>query len=172
MDQDFLKLYQNSPIFDLDREKFSALIWDYHYNLKSLFKYWLLTKDLVAETVFENSEFFDDTHWSEGIEPEGFDDLDLSDVQVLDGHEIEADFSNIPQIQRNLILSNIFTLIEKLLRDLCEEIDEEFILGGKGSYIQQYCHFIQSNSDVSFPKEFMKSFQAFGHLRNSFIHKF
>ena len=168
MDQNFLEMYEKNPIFELDKDQFSAPIWSYYYNLKSLFKYWLLTKDLVAETIFANSEFFDFPYSDDDIP----DDLDLTEVAHHDGDEIEFDFENIPKIQRNLILANIFTLIEKLLRDVCEEIDEEFILGGKGSYIQQYCHFIKNNSDIRFSKDFMKSFEAFGHLRNSFVHNF
>ena len=42
-----LEMYEKSPTFYLDKDKFTAPIWGYHYNLKSLFKYWLLSKDLV-----------------------------------------------------------------------------------------------------------------------------
>ena len=83
MDQNFLEMYEKSPIFDLDKDKFSASIWDYHYNLKSLFKYWLLSKDLVAQTVFANSEFFDVPYSDDEIP----DDLDWKDVKIIDGDE-------------------------------------------------------------------------------------
>ena len=170
---DFLKLYQNSSIFVLD-ERFSEPIWDYYYNLRSLSKYWFLTKNLIAESIFNNSIFKNASfESSELISQEiEFEDVDFENAVGVDGHEIETDLSNIPHIQRNLILSNVFTMIEKLLKDVCTEIDTNYTLNGKGSYIQQYYHFIKNNSSIEVPKKYLRAFEAFGHLRNSYLHQF
>ena len=172
MDDDLVELYQESPIFRLDN-RFSEPIRNYHYNLKSLYKYWLLTRDLISNKIFKNSEFFRTASWESELPDDAtLDNLDLSQAIFIDGDEAEHDSFTIPQIQRNLILSNIFTLVERLMWDVCSEIDSEFKLNGKGSYIQQYCHYIQKNSAIKISKNSLKSFEAFGHLRNSFVHKF
>lgn len=170
---DFLKLYQKSSIFVLD-ERFSKPLWDYYYNLRSLSKYWFLTKNLIAESVF-NSSIFENASFesSELISQEmEVEDIDFENAIEIDGQEIETDLFNIPHIQRNLVLSNVFTLIEKLLRDVCNEIDTNYVLNGKGSYIQQYHHFIKNNSSIEISKNYMRAFEAFGHLRNSYLHQF
>ena len=166
-------LSKKSQIFELEKDKFSNAIWAYYYDLKSLLKYWILTKDLVTEIVFENSDYYDfHPENSEDLDVDQIDEIDWSEAIVSDGDELESDFTNIPKIQRNLVLTNILTLIEKLLRDVCFELDENFSLNGKGSYIQQYSYYIKNNCSILIAKNYLKSFEAFSHLRNSFVHKF
>lgn len=164
---DILKLYEKSSIFLLD-ERFSKPIWEYYYNLKSLSKYWFLTKNLVAEAIY-NTPIFEDSPCSQEIEIE---DIDFDIALEVDGNEVESDIFNIPFIQRNLVISNVHTLVEKLLKDVCAEIDQNYMLNGKGSYIQQFYYFIKNNSSIEISKKHLKAFEAFGHLRNSYLHQF
>ena len=171
MSREIVNLYSSFSTFTLD-ERFSEPIREYYYNLRSLIKYWELTKDLVSKTIHENKEFFSDNLNKEfDIEDLGKFDVN-SDLEVFDGDEIEHDKSTIPKIQKNLILSNCIILVEKLLRDVCKEINDNYELNDKGSYIQKYYHVIKTFTSIKINKKYLKDFESFGHLRNSYMHQF
>ena len=95
---------------------------------------------------------------------------DEEDKAVFLNYDYEADVEFIPKLQKGLIISSCLSLVETLLREVCKEIELEFSLNGKGSYIQQFSQYIKTNTTIVIDKEFLKSFEAFGHLRNSFLH--
>jgi hypothetical protein len=163
--KDVIRLYTEMNTFELD-ERFSYPLRKFYFNLKSLFKYWILTRDMVAEKIHANSEFFK------------FPDEDQVDIGETDfefeinGDEAEHDYDTIPYLQKQLILCSALTLVETLLSDVCTEINQNLILNGKGSYIQQYSHFLKQNTSIKISKKNLKDFEAFGHVRNAFIHHF
>ncbi|MDC0069166.1 hypothetical protein OAL10_10305 [Gammaproteobacteria bacterium] len=150
MESDLFDLYEELDTFELD-ERFSRPIWEFYFSLRSLMKYWILTRDLMGSKIYANSDFFDE--------------LDYDD-------EASSDYINIPYIQRNHTICTGYTLVEVLLREVCKELDEDFVLNDKGSYIQQHYHYIRQHTSIRIAKNYMKDFDSFGQLRNYFIHQF
>jgi hypothetical protein len=160
-------LYEETETFELD-DRFSEPIRNYYYNYRSLLKYWVLTKDIITNVVYKNSDFFG----GEEVEEHELDTLvDWEKVTSFDGEEIDHDFLMIPSIQKNLIICASLTLVETLLREVCKEIDPDYELNLKGSYVQRFSHYIRSRTNISIKKNFLRDFETLGHLRNSFIHQ-
>jgi hypothetical protein len=168
--KEILDLYEDIETFELS-DRFSEPMHNYYYNLRSLIKYWVLTRDIITNQIYKNINFFsanEDDGWS-NVNKDFLENTE--NIPIIDGEEIEHDFSMIPSIQKNLIICSSLSLIETLLKNVCKEIDEEYELNGKGSYIQQFNHYIKSRTNISMTKQFLKDFETFGHMRNSFIHQ-
>ena len=157
----------NNRRFKLSEEFFEP-IWDYFYNLKSLIKYHEMTKDLVTEKIVV-SDFHDIADWTETPEDDFFDKSD--NPLVIDGEEWEHEKGFIPEMQKNLLICMSLALVEKLLDQVCKEIDPDRLVGSKGSYIQERVSFLKKINAFSADKETMKVLTIFGQIRNSFIHQ-
>ena len=166
--RNIIDLYGELETFHLD-ERFSEHLREFYYGFRSLVKYWLLTKELISVEIYRNSKLLNDDALSDGSEQE----FDLSEGPLIcvDGEEMENDYLVVPFMQRNLTICTTLSLVEALMKNVCAEIDANYMLNGKGSYIQQYHHFIRNHSTIRVPKKYMKSFETFGHIRNSFLHQ-
>ncbi len=172
MTDDILSLYLKDNPFSLD-ERFSYPIREYYYNLKSLIKYWFLTKNLIINTIHKNS-LYDEVNSNITEEPDFIiTDRESNDSNMMiDGDEVEHDKDVLPKIQRNLILCNGIVIVERLLKDVCEELDENYVLNGKGSIVQQYYNFITKRTSIVISKKNLKNIEVFSHIRNAYMHQF
>lgn len=167
MDKKLFDIYSESYGFELEN-RFSEPLWEFFYNFHSLRKYWILTKDFIE--TFKNDEFFDDSE-------ENWDLLDeapepLHELPNLDGGgDPEHDLIFVPTLQRSSVICISLALTESMLKKICEESDPKFRLDGKGSYFQQYTQFLNRKIESKVPKDMMRAFEAFGHVRNSFMHQ-
>ena len=173
MDDKTLAIFTGIHTYKLNERSHSfGPLRDFYYNHRSLTKYWMLTRDLIAQTLHANKEFFEIPENDDG------DVLDLSveptpeDFIEVDGAELENDLCELPHMQKLLIICTGLTLVETCLMGICEDLDEKYVLNGKGAYIQQYIRFIGKNSTIVIPKKITTELLHFAQARNNFIHQY
>ena len=159
---------QDIRVFGLD-DRFSEPFWVFHYQLGSIQKYWLMTRDMVTENIVADKDFFlseDDLveDWSLDLEVQY-----SSSTRMWDA--VEHDFDFIPDLSRIIILCMILSSVETFLKNLCSDLRADPDLNDRGSYIQRYIHFIKQHSGIKFSKDHLKCFDAMGHIRNSYLHQ-
>ena len=152
--------------YDLHDEVFIRSLWEFHGRLRSLWKFWLITRDLFEPLIQDAQEEFDEA--TTGYIP---DDVIDDDGALLFLEADEEDFYFIPTLQRSLIIVSALAMVETLMREVCEEIDPSLPLNERGSYIQRYSHFLKKRADIHIAKNHLGAFENFGHLRNSFVHQ-
>lgn len=170
MDTHILKTFSNVKTYELHELSVGFHpLRQFYYNHRSLVKYWLLTRDLIAENLLANKDFFE-------VEEQADCLINLDDTSVetfvLDGEELENDFEEIPHMQKLLIICTGLTLVETCLMGLCSDLDEDYQLNGKGAYIQQYIRYLQKNSSIRIQKKLTTELLHFAQARNNFIHQF
>lgn len=156
--------YLNS-IFELD-ERFSEPIWNYYYNLESLLKYHSMTRDFITKSISSN-KFYEESDWTQNAS----DNFDYENTSYIDGDAWEHQKEFIPNMQTNIIICMSMSLVETLLDSICKEIDSNRIVSKRGSYIQEKISFLKKNNGVNIDKKYLKIFEVYGHIRNSFIHQ-
>ncbi|MAD94174.1 MAG: hypothetical protein CML33_01605 [Rhodobacteraceae bacterium] len=141
-------------------------LWEFHGRFRSLWKYWLLSRDLFGPLVADAER-----------EVEAAMHGDMQSDVILDAGSLvtleadEADLYFIPDLQRALIIVAALALVETLMREVCKEIDPSLPLNDRGSYVQRYNHFLKKRAGITVAKEHLRAFENFGHLRNSFVHQ-
>ena len=78
MDDKTLAIFSGIHTYKLNEHSHSfGPLRDFYYNHRSLTKYWMLTRDLIAQTLHANKEFFEIPENDDG------DDLDQDKRYIL-----------------------------------------------------------------------------------------
>lgn len=129
-----------------------------------------MTRPLIDQMCMEQAESDAWAEENQSIVEDAFWKAVEDGEDIVFGSDDSSDIDFLPKIQRGLVICTCLALVERLLKGVCEEVDPRFERNGKGSYVQQYSYFIRSNTTIKIDKEFLKSMESFGHLRNSFLH--
>ena len=173
MDERTLEVFTDIHTYTLNdySHSFSPLR-NFYYNHRALAKYWMLTRDLISQTLHANREFFELPENDDGHDFDWPNDQNSEDLIVVDGEELENDLQEIPHIQKMLIICTGLTLTETCLMGLCEDLDDKYELNKKGAYIQQYISYLGENSTIIIPKKIRTELLHFTQVRNNFIHQY
>ena len=165
----YIKLHNEFETYELDN-RYSSPLWDYYYNYRSLLKFWEMTKENLNTLFYKNKSLFDEDKMDDDTDID--DDSEIGDeIPIIDGQEMTHDYEFIPFIQRCNIICTGLSLVESVLKKICRELNENYELNNKGSYIQQTINYIKKNTIMTFNKEYLRNFEAFGHIRNSYLHQ-